>query len=234
MSRAPGADEVAYYAQHLGLAGPSLVAMCGAGELLLPLIAAGHNVHGVDPSTLAIAACEAQLAQRGLTAPLFRQALPELNLPFRYGAAFIAAGALQRIVDPLLAFNALSRVRAHLVAPMTLVVECVLPPEALHAPGAPVVEVRTAATADGAQIVWRSETRVDVEGRRIDRSNRFEKRAGRAIVAREDDRSALTWYLREELDALLLSVGFAHVDFEAPCWQADAAAEQRIVAIARG
>jgi hypothetical protein len=226
------AAEIAFHADRLAASGPSLAAMCGIGRLLVPLCAAGHNVHGVDSSATAIGICEARLATRSLTAPLFRQPAAELNLPFRYGAAFVAGGALQRIVDPTRAFAALSRLRAHLLAPAVLVVELVIPPAVQHAPGAALVEVRTATDADGAQIVWRSETRVDVEGRRVERSDRYEKREGRAIVAREDERSAFTWYTETEIADLLRSVGFADVDVMSPSWS-DVEGEQRIVAIAR-
>jgi SAM-dependent methyltransferase len=231
-AREAGADEIEFYARQLPAGGPSLDALCGIGRLLVPLARAGRNVHGVDPSASAVAICEARLAGHGVTASLFRQALPDLNLPFRYGTAFVAGGALQRIVDPTRAFAALSRLRAHLLAPATLIVELAIPPEVLHPPGAPLVEVRTATDADGAQIAWRSETRVDVDGRRVDRNDRFEKREGRTIVAREDARGALTWYLEDEIATLLRSVGFTDIDVIAAPWQRDDGS-RRFVAIAR-
>lgn len=227
-----GADQVAFYARELPAQGPALVAPCGVGQLLRPLVRAGRNLHGVDPSAAAIAICAARLDEISLTAPLFRQALAELNLPFRYGGAIIAGGGLQHIVDPTRAFAALSRLRAHLIAPATLFVELVTPAVAQHAPGALLVEVRTATDADGAQIVWHSETRVDVDGRRVDRSNRFEKREGRDIVAREDERSAMTWYTEDEIIALLRGVDFDRVDVVVPPWNG-ADGEQRMIAIAR-
>lgn len=232
--REASTEEIAFYARELPApgAGPALAAMCGVGHLLVPLALAGHKVHGVDPSAAAIAICEAQLAGRSAPVPLFRQSLTELNLPFRYGMAFIAGGALQHIVDPMRALAALTRVRAHLIAPATLIVELAIPPEVQHAPGAPLIEVRTATSADGAQIVWRSETSVDVEGRRVDRSNRFEKREGRAIVAREDEKSAFTWYTEDEIVALLRGVDFAEVAVTVPPW-GGASGEQRMIAIAR-
>ena len=75
-------------------------------------------------------------------------------------------------------------------------------------------------------------TRVDVEGRRVDRSDRFEKREGRTIVAREDDRSAFTWYLEDEIATLLRSVGFTDTGVIAAPWQRDDGS-RRFVAIAR-
>ena len=57
------ADEVAWYAQRLPRdAGPVLEPMCGSGRLLVPLVAAGFNVHGVDTSAAMLAHCESRLA----------------------------------------------------------------------------------------------------------------------------------------------------------------------------
>ena len=53
-------------------------------------------MHGVDASAAMLAECEAELARAELSVPLFRQDIAELNLPFRYGAAFIAGGSFQR------------------------------------------------------------------------------------------------------------------------------------------
>lgn len=228
----PAADELAFYRSTLPGNGPSLAAMCGVGRLLVPLRAADCNVHGVDPSAAAIAICEERLAAAGRTTPMFRQEPDELNLPFRYSAALIGGGALQRIIDPTRAFAALSRVRAHLVSPASLVVEVVIPPEVEHPPGAALIEVRTATDARGAQIAWRSETRVDIEGRRVDRSNRYERREGRDIVAREDDRSAFTWYDEDEIGALLRSADYRDVEVTAAPWESRDGA-RRFVAVGR-
>ena len=224
-----GAAELACYRARLATEGPTLVAMCGIGRLLVPLAAGGAAMHGVDGSAAAIAVAQARLAERECDALLVRQALDELNLAFRYRAAFLPDGALNRIDDPTRALEGLRRVAAHLVAPASLVVDLAVPAEARHAPGAPVVEMRTATTADGARIGWRSETRVDVEGRRIDRIDRFEKRSGRAIVARHDERIAFTWYERDEIAPMLESAGFANVEIESAPWIADGDAERWVV-----
>ncbi|HEY7903170.1 MAG TPA: methyltransferase domain-containing protein [Casimicrobiaceae bacterium] len=226
-----GDAELAFHRARLADEGPTLVAMCGIGRLLVPLAAGGATVHGADASAAAIAVAQARLAERHCDALLVRQALDELNLAFRYRAAFLPDGALNRIVDPTRALEGLRRVAAHLVAPAALVVDLAVPAEARHAPGAPLVEMRTATAADGTRVGWRSETRVDVEGRRIDRIDRFEKREGRAIVARHDERVALTWYERDEIAPMLEIAGFANVEIETAPWIADGDAE-RWVAIA--
>ena len=93
--------EVAWFAQRLPSdAGPSLDVMCGSGRLLVPLAARGHKMHGVDLSAAMLAQCEVRLAARQLTAPLFRQDVTQMNLPFRYACAFAAGAAFQCFTDP--------------------------------------------------------------------------------------------------------------------------------------
>ena len=76
--------EVAWYAQRLPKdEGSLLELMCGSGRLLVPLVADGYKLHGVDLSAAMLASCEARLAAQELKAPLFRQDLVQLNLPFR-------------------------------------------------------------------------------------------------------------------------------------------------------
>jgi hypothetical protein len=213
--RAPAA-EVEWYAQRLPRdAGPVLEAMAGSGRLLLPLAERGVKLHGVDASEAMLASCEARLIGAGLAVPLFRQDVAALNLPFRYAAAFIAGGSFQLLVDPIAATKALERLRAHLVAPGLLFVDCFVPAEALHPPGAPVVEVRAVTLSDGTKIALRSETFVDTEGRRIDIKSRYERRDRATILAREDETLAITWYAQEEIVALVSAAGYGDVAIEA-------------------
>lgn len=204
--------EVGWYASRLPRdAGPVLEAMCGSGRLLVPLACAGFHVHGVDESAAMLAACEARLAAEGLSSPLFRQDVAALNLPFRYGAAFIAAGSLQLIVDPARMRRALERLHAHLVPPGRLLLDLHVPDVALHPPGAPLIEVRSVSLPDGARIVLYSETTVDRDARQIDTRNRYERRGGTAPMQREDEALRLTWLDAEEISTLLAATGFVDV-----------------------
>jgi SAM-dependent methyltransferase len=190
-----GDSEIAWYDERLPrAAGSVLELMCGSGRLLAPLVALGHPLHGVDSSAAMLARCERRLAAAGTRATLFRQDVSELNLPFRYAAAFVAAGSFQ------------------LVPPGRLLMELFVPAEAKHPPGGPVVEVRAVTLADGARITLRSELDVDAEGRRMTWRNRYERREGAVIVAREDERLAVTWYDHESITAMLHAAGFVDVD----------------------
>src|SRR4051812_5449109 len=87
-------DEVAWYAQRIGdPATLVLDAMCAAGRVLIPLVAQGFKVHGADAAPSMIARCEEKLAAQALATTLFRQDVAALNVPFRYGVAYVAGGA---------------------------------------------------------------------------------------------------------------------------------------------
>lgn len=231
------AAEVAWYAERMPRgAGPVLDAMCGTGRILVPLAARGWNVHGADASPAAIERCEAKLAAAGCRATLFRQAATSLNLPFRYGAAFVAGGAFCGLADAPAARAALARLRAHLVLPGVLLLDLVVPEWALRRPGAPLVHVRSAKVAEGVRITCRAEVDVDPDARRIGVRSRYERRQNGAIVAREDESSALTWYDEEAIAALLIDAGFRDVAVERPARAPAAAAtetERRFAVSAR-
>jgi trans-aconitate methyltransferase len=219
--------EVDWYASRLpDDAGPMLEAMCGSGRLLLPLLDEGFHMHGVDSSAAMIASCDARLNDAGYAATLIRQDIATLNLPFRYTAALIASGSFQLLVDPTAARNALERLRAHLVLPGVLLLDLLVPRHAANPPGAPLVEARTVALADGTRIAHRSETFVDAEGRRIDTKSRYERRMGPAILAREDETLAITWYSEEEIVALVGEAGYRDIRIEPPAFAPDADAHR--------
>ncbi|HET9046224.1 MAG TPA: class I SAM-dependent methyltransferase [Casimicrobiaceae bacterium] len=210
------ADEIAWYEARLPRdAGPVLAPMCGSGRLLVPLTAAGLNVHGVDASASMLAHCEARLAGRSDGARLFRQDVAELNLPFRYAAAFIAAGAFQRIVDPARARAALVRLRSHLVGPQLLLLDLFVPGEGEQRIAAPLVEVRSVALADGTRIAQRSETTMSADAHLAHTASRYVHRRGNDLLAEESETTALTWYAPDDITALVEAAGYRSVEIAA-------------------
>jgi hypothetical protein len=141
----------------------------------------------------------------------------KLNLPFRYGAVFIAAGSFQ-VLARSAALDALASLRAHLIEPSVLLLDLFVPDAALHPPGAPVVEVGHATLADASLVVRRSETQADPKRRQVVTSSRYEHRVAGRIVAREDEAQALTWYSEEEIAAMLGDGGYRDIRIEAAEW----------------
>jgi hypothetical protein len=211
---APRADpgEVAWYEARLPReAGVLLHPFAGHGRLLIPLSEAGFALHGVDPSTACLACCRARLDEAGCAAELFRQDVSSLNLPFRYAAAFFAAGTLQRLSDRRRALDALLRIRAHLIDPGLLLLQFDVPAQAAHPPGAAVVEWRMLRLPDGSRIARRSETLIDVAARRSEVHSRFERRRGARVTAREDEVCEATWYTEEQAAELVADAGYRDV-----------------------
>ena len=71
---------------------PALDAACGTGRLLVPWVADGLDVDGVDASSDMIAGCREAARRVGQIPALFVQPLHLLDLPRRYGAVVICGG----------------------------------------------------------------------------------------------------------------------------------------------
>ena len=79
--------------------GPILEPMCGSGRYLLPLLAQGFDVDGVDASPQMLAACRARCEAQGFAPGLYEQFLDEMELPRQYALAFIPAASFILITE---------------------------------------------------------------------------------------------------------------------------------------
>lgn len=211
------ADEVAWYVARLPRgAGRILQPMSGSGRILQPLLESGFSIDGADASESMLATCAARVASTGRDAQLFRQDVAVLNLPFRYGAAYMAGGSFQLLTGRHAAIDALLRVRAHLVAPALLLLDLSIPDQAEHPPGAAVIEVRHATLADGTLLACRSEQVIDTARRQVRTQSRYERRDRSRIVAREDETTTMTWYDESQITTLLSDTGYCDVRIEPP------------------
>jgi hypothetical protein len=182
--------------------------MCGAGRVLVPLATQGAKVHGLDQSAAMLARCEEKLAAANVSTTLYRQDVTQMNVPFRYACAFIAGGAFQMIADPAAAGSVLERVRAHLVPPGLLFIDCRVPDAHLQRLAAPLVEVRMVKLGDGSQIVLRSETTWTPEVRHVRASHRYTHRHGTQPLGEEHETLASTWYGPDDILELVRCAGF--------------------------
>jgi SAM-dependent methyltransferase len=82
--------ELAYYRAAIERFGqPALDLACGTGRLLIPLLATGLDVDGVDISADMLALAGAKAERAGLKARLTVGAMHELDLPRTYGTVYI-------------------------------------------------------------------------------------------------------------------------------------------------
>jgi hypothetical protein len=162
-----------------------------------------------------LAECESRLLHASAKATLFRQDVADLNVPFRYAAAFIGHGAFQRMIDVERVRSALARIRAHLLPPGLLLLDLYVPAESAQRIAAPLVEVRSTSLPDGSRIALRSETTMYPDARLARTQSRYVHRRGHDLLGEESETLALTWYTPDDVVALVQDVGFRDVAVEA-------------------
>jgi SAM-dependent methyltransferase len=123
------ADELAYYLRAIDQTPPPVLAvMCGSGRFLLPILAGGVDIDGVDASFDMLAACRANALELGVEPSLHQQQLHELELPRTYGLMFIGGSSIGLVADLGELREGLRRMHAHLVPGGHLLLEIQVPP----------------------------------------------------------------------------------------------------------
>ncbi len=106
-----------YYAYHDLIEqhpGKVLDVGCGTGRLLIPYLALGIEIEGVDPSEEALAICHRKSAARGLSPALYRQHMQDLYLNSRYRAIILPGGTFHLVGESDTARKTLRRFHEHL------------------------------------------------------------------------------------------------------------------------
>ena len=222
----PEPGELAFYRAEIERFGqPALDLGCGAGRLLVPLVAAGMDVDGVDVSADMLQRAGEAMAAAGVAheGRLARQAFHDLDRPRRYGTVYCCDSfgiGGSRGDDEL----ALRRVLAHLEPGGAFVLTIdVLRPEdeaRLADPGlvlpTPWPDAgRRARLAGGEELDLVSRT-ADYDAR--SRCETMEIRArllrGDRVLGEEHGRLKFTYYASDDLRAMLEAAGFGSVVVE--------------------
>lgn len=188
--------------------GRILEPMCGSGRFLLPLLAEGYAVDGVDASPYMARACRERGAQRGLDPVVYEQSLDRLDLPSRYGLVFIPAQSFCLLTDLREASAALSRLHAHMEseAPLVVEVERLVPftPEPWRGRWVERPE-------DGAQIVISLLSRFDAPHRTVESIHRYELFHEGRLLETEWEQLNVRMYEPAEFRTLLAGSGFIDI-----------------------
>jgi SAM-dependent methyltransferase len=191
-----------------GFQGRILEPACGSGRVLLPLLEAGLDAAGFDPSAEMLDRCRALCAERGFTPDLSAQRFEDFQYDHRFDAIIVPAGSFTLIDRFETAIGALRRFYDHL-APGGIVLIDNQPLFPLSQKG----EDRRAWTADNGDLltlegVW---TRTDWLEQRVDRRLRYERwRNNRLVEAQLEPMVQRFWGL-QEFTLALTSVGFSDV-----------------------
>ena len=89
---------------------------CGTGRILVPYLADGIDIEGIDSSQEALSICRENAARKGLTATLYEQRMEALDLPNRYSTIIVPGGSFHLLIEREDAAKALKRFNEHLEA----------------------------------------------------------------------------------------------------------------------
>jgi len=215
--------EIAYFRRFLAAGEPALDVACGTGRLLIPYLCEGLDVDGCDVSPDMLAHCRAAAEREGLSPSLYAQAMHELDLPRRYGTAFVCGGfglGSSREQDA----EALRRLYEHLEPGGLLVLDNEVPyaygavwphwrkdaRAELPRPRRPPTERRVG--SDGAEYALQSRLlELDPLAQRASWEMRAFRWLDGELVAEEEHLLTLTLYFMHELVLLLERAGFVDV-----------------------
>jgi SAM-dependent methyltransferase len=97
-----------------GISGPILEPACGSGRTLVPLLEAGHQVSGFDPSPEMLERCQARCAAAGFAPDLRRQTFADFAFDRAFDVILVPVGSFTLIDTYDGALAALRRFHAHL------------------------------------------------------------------------------------------------------------------------
>ena len=121
---APPPDALTFYLKQAGAAsGPILEPMCGSGRFLIPLMQAGFEVTGVDPSHAMLKACRLKAKALGLNPILYPQFLHEMEVPGSFALALIPSGSFGLITNETEASQSLGKIYQQLSPGGRLILE---------------------------------------------------------------------------------------------------------------
>jgi SAM-dependent methyltransferase len=193
--------------------GPVLEAMCGSGRFLLPLLAKGLDVDGVDAASAMLAACRDRARRCGVAPRLREERIEELSLDRRYSLVFVTAGSFALIVDPALARRALEQMFRVLLPGGTLLLELPLRAERPREDWSGPWGGRWVEGDGGTKIVLSWLSRYSAREGTTRSIHRYELVRDGAPIETEIEELAVRDYEADELTAMLRDAGFGEARF---------------------
>ncbi|HEY2050966.1 MAG TPA: class I SAM-dependent methyltransferase [Caulobacteraceae bacterium] len=191
-----------------GFAGPILEPACGSGRTLIPLLEAGCEVAGFDPSDEMLASCRTRCAERGFAPDLSRQRFEDFTYDRRFAAILVPAGSFTLIDRFEPAMAALRRFFDHL-APGGMVVLDIQPLSFLAGRN---VDRRQWVAGNGDLLTIEGEvTRTDWAAQRTESRQRYERWRDNRLVDVQLEPMAQRYWGLEEFALALAAAGFSDI-----------------------
>jgi SAM-dependent methyltransferase len=190
-----------YWRRHRAAAsGPTLEVMCGSGRFLLPFAERGADIDGVDASFDMLGSCQRKLDAQDLTSKLYLQLLQDLDLPRRYGFAFVPAGSFVLIPQQEQQAS-LDRLAHHLLPDAELIIDMPTPGHDIASRKGRPPE-RRVTRSDGSEIV------LSVEA---DGTHRYDDLRDGSVVVSESERYDWAPRNSHEFGLMLSQAGFSDI-----------------------
>ena len=202
--------DIAFYREILApVSGPVLEPACGSGRALLPLLEAGFEMSGFDPSPEMLERCRVRCAKAGFAPDLRRQSFADFAYPEPFAAIIIPAGTFTLIADFALAMAALARLREHL-APGGLLVLDIQPISYL----ARTAEDRRSWTAENGDLLTLEGKRIAADwlSQRARDTCRYERWREHRLIETQIEPMAQRFWGLEEFRLALEARGFGDIE----------------------
>jgi len=205
-------EDLEFYLGHARAAGgPVLDLACGSGRLLLPMLAAGVDVEGLDLESEMLATLTRKARERGLEPVLHPGDMRSLDLPRRYALIVCAFNTLVHNLTPEDWIATLRVCREHLAPGGSLLFDVqTMTPAALCDPDGVPVEEFDVSTPDAAITLRVFDTRRKDPVAQIQRS-RIEVQevdAAGEVLDTHRFEATMRWVQKNELVLMLTLAGF--------------------------
>ncbi len=199
--------DTAFYLDRLcGVGGPVLEPACGSGRALIPLLQAGHDVAGFDPSEEMLDRCRARCAAGGFAPHLSRQRFDDFTYDHRFAAIVLPMGSFTLIDDVAVALSVLRRFSQHLLTGGRLIVDI------------PSLAYLAAREDDNRRWTASNGDLLTLEGRRVgtdwiaqraESLLRYQRCRDNRVLETQVEPMAQRYWGAEEFDLALRAAGFA-------------------------
>lgn len=202
--------DTAFYLDRLArIDGPILEPACGTGRTLLPLLEAGHDVTGFDPSPDMLERCRPRCAARGYTPDLSQQLFEDFRYTETFAAIIVPVGTFTLIDDFAVGMAVLRRFWKHL-RPEGLVLFDI---QSLNFLATPTADDRRSWTAENGDLLTVEGVQVTTDwvGQRAAANLRYERWRDNLLIETNLEPMSQRYWGIDEFTLALRSTGFGDI-----------------------